>query len=85
MDIREKYEGILSHYVESHEIEEVIELLLNLHDVILSDEEISDKAEDYIERFGYKTNNRDFTNEYLLHSGVTNLMEWVRDKFKHSR
>ena len=85
MDIREKYEGILSHYVESHEREEVIELLLNLHDVILSDEEISDKAEDYINRYGYKSSSISQTNEYLAHGGVSNLMEWVRDKFKHSR
>lgn len=46
----------------------------------VSDEEIENKVEQYIKDFGYKGHDLAFDNEYLSHSQVVGLLEWMRDK-----
>jgi len=56
----------------------------NENQVSISDEEISDKIEDYINKHGYKSHDLSLNNEYLSHSQVENLMEWMRDKLSEN-
>lgn len=47
-----------------------------------SDEEISNYIENYINKYGYKMHDLSSENECLTHSGVENIIEWIKNELK---